>query len=308
MMTFAHPERLFFALAVVIAFALIYRVIERRATNAAITYSSLDFATGAMSPRRFPAILLYAGLVAGVAALAGAAAAPRLFVSLPVKDATVILCIDTSGSMRARDLEPSRAEAAKAAARAFLDQVPAGTRVGLITFATNAVLLAAPSDDLDALRAALDRLPAPDGATAIGDALNLAAQQSPKRGTRAIVLMTDGVNNRGVDPVSAARQASGSGIAIHTVGVGTNDSGQLIPGTDEPADLDEPTLRAIASLGHGTYASARDAGSLSAAFRDVARITVWERRRVDGSTLFAAGGGALVVLSFLAGFAAGKFP
>ena len=99
-----------------------------------------------------------------------------------------------------------------------------------------------------------------------------------------------------------------TGIAIHTVGVGTSDSGQLIPGTDEPADLDEPTLRAIASLGHGTYASARDAVSLSAAFRDVARVTVWERKRVDGSTLFAASGGVLVVLSFLAGFAAGKFP
>jgi len=306
--TFAHPERLLLALLVVVGFALAYRAIERRSTSQALTYSSLAFAAAAMSPRRFPAIALFALLLAGVATLAVALGAPRLFVWLPVKDATVIICIDTSGSMRATDLVPSRAAAAKAAARAFLEEVPAGTRVGIVTFATDAALVQAPTDDLDAVRAALERIPDPDGATAIGDALNLAAQQLPARGTRAIVLMTDGVNNHGVDPVAAARQASAAGVAIHTVGVGTNGSGQLIPGTDEPADIDEDTLRSIAALGHGTYASARDAGSLRGAFRDVARVTVWERRRVDGSALFAAGGGALVVLTFLAGFAAGKYP
>jgi Ca-activated chloride channel family protein len=308
MMSFAHPERLLLAALAVVAFALAYRAIERRTTKAALTYSNLAFAVEGMRSRRYPAALLYLCLTVGVAGLATAIASPRLVVRVPVKDATVMLCIDTSGSMRATDLLPTRAEASKAAARSFLDGLPAGTRVGIVTFATEAALIQPPVDDLDVVRAALERIPPPNGATAIGDAIALAARTLPAHGSRTLVLMTDGVNNRGIDPVEAARQATSGGINIHTVGVGTNGSGQLIPGTTEPADLDEDTLRAIASLGHGTYASAQDAGSLSSAFRNVASATVWERKRIDGGTLFATAGGAVVVLTFLAGFAVGKFP
>jgi Ca-activated chloride channel family protein len=307
-MTFAHPERLVWAVAAVLAFVLVYRTLERRARGQALAYSSLAFAVDAMRPRRLPGALLFSVLVAGVSALALAFASPRVALRVPVKDGVVMLCIDTSGSMRALDVAPSRADAAKAAALTFIDAVPPGTRVGVVTFATGASLVAPPTSDLDAVRAALARIPAPNGATAIGDALALAAQQLPERGTRAIVLLTDGVNNRGVDPVAAAREIAASGVIVHTVGVGTSGSGQLIPGTDEPADLDEDALRAIAQTGHGTYAPARDAGALRSAFRDLALATVWERRRIDGSSVFAAGGGTIVLLAFLSGFAAGKFP
>ena len=73
--------------------------------------------------------------------------------------------------------------------------------MGLVTFSSAAELIQPPSDDLDTVREAIDRIPAPDGGTAIGDALNVAAQQMPQTGTRVIVLLTDGVSNRGVDPV-----------------------------------------------------------------------------------------------------------
>jgi len=306
--TFAHPERLLLALAGVVAFVLAYRLLERRNARQALTYSNLAFANEALAARRWPAALLSGSLFAGVLLLALAFAGPRFIARVPMKNVTVMLCIDTSGSMRATDLLPSRARAARAAALEFVDQAPPGTRIGIVTFASGAVLVQPPADDLDAVRAALDRLPSPDGATAIGDAIALATQQLPRRGTRAIVLMTDGVNNRGVDPVAAARNAASAGIAIHTVGVGTSGSGQLIPGTNEPADIDEETLRAIASLARGTYTSAQDAGALSAAFRRLAAVTVWEPRRVNGSAVFAAAGGTIVILAFLAGFAAGKFP
>ncbi|MBV9103378.1 MAG: VWA domain-containing protein [Candidatus Eremiobacteraeota bacterium] len=307
-MTFAHPERLAIVLLLVAAFALVYRSIERGASQQAYVYSSLAFATAAMRPSRWPAVAVYAALLLGVAALTSALAAPRLLVRVPVKDGIVMLCIDTSGSMRATDLVPSRAEAARAAALTFLGAVPPGARIGIVSFASEAVLVQQPTADLDAARSALDRVPPPNGATAIGDALSLAVAQLPRRGTRAIVLLTDGVNNRGSDPVSAARQAALDGVTIHTVGVGTNGSGQLIPGTTEPADLDEETLRAIADLGHGTYVAAKDAGGLASAFRNLAGSTVWEARKVDGSTLFAASGGVMVIVAFLAGFAVGKWP
>jgi Ca-activated chloride channel family protein len=306
--TFAHPDRLLLAAAAVAVFIVLYRRIERSARRQALTYSSLPFALAALRPRALPSALLFAALVAGVCALGAAFAGPRIAVRVPAKDATVMLCIDTSGSMRALDVAPTRIAAAKAAARAFIDAVPAGTRIGIVTFATGASVIQQPTDDLDEVRAALARVPLPNGATAIGDALALAAQQMPEHGTRAIVLLTDGVNNRGADPLAVAREVAAAGIAIHTVGVGTAGSGQLIPGTDEPADLDEDTLRAIAEATRGTYSPARDAGQLSAVFRGLAGVTVWERKRVDGSAVFAAGGGTIVLLAFLAGFALGKFP
>jgi len=197
-----------------------------------------------------------------------------------------MLCIDTSGSMRARDVAPTRADASRAAALAFVGAVPAGTRVGIVTFSSGASLIAPPASDLDTIRDALDKLPPPDGATAIGDALQLAAQQMPAQGRRILVLLTDGINNRGVDPVDASRTIGARGIAIETVGVGSSGSGEIIPGTTEPAQSDAQTLSDI--------------------FRSIALATVWESKRVDGTVPFALGGGGVLLLAFLGALAIGK--
>ena len=307
-MSFTYPERLILVLLAAAAFVFLYRWIERRTATRALTYSNLAFALDALRPSRVPSFLLLAALTLGVAALAITAAGPRLWLRVPVKDGTVILCIDTSGSMSATDLIPTRSAASRAAARAFLDEVPPGTRVGIVTFASGASVIVAPTDDLDAVRQGIDRIPPANGGTAIGDALALAGRQLPPHGKRVIVLMTDGVNNGGVDPVDAARTVAASGVTIETVGIGTNGSGELIPGTNEPADLDEDTLRAIAQTGGGRYAGVADAGSLRSAFAGIARSTVWERKLVDGSTYFAFAGGLTLLLAFLGGFAAGRFP
>jgi Ca-activated chloride channel family protein len=307
-MSFTYPDRLLLVLLAAAAFIFLYRALERRAKTRALTYSNLAFAIDALRPSRLPSFLLLGALTLGVAALAITAAGPRLWLRVPVKDGTVMLCIDTSGSMSATDLVPTRAEASKAAARAFLDEVPPGTRVGLLTSATGASIIVAPTDDLDAVRKGIDYMPPANGGTAIGDALALAGRAMPNHGKRVIVLMTDGVNNAGVDPVDAARTVAASGVTIETVGIGTNGSGELIPGTNEPADLDEDTLRAIAQTGDGRYVSVGDAGSLRSAFASIARSSAWERKRVDGSTYFALGGGLTLLLAFLGGFAVGRFP
>jgi Ca-activated chloride channel homolog len=161
--------------------------------------------------------------------------------------------------------------------------------------------------ELDAL-AALDRIPAADGATAIGDALTLAAQQLPARGHRAVVLMTDGVNNRGEDPLQAANALATRHIPIYTVGIGTQNSGMLIPGTAEPAQLDEDALRAIAQAGGGAYAKASDAEGLKTALAHLGSSTTFERRRIDASLPFALGGGVLLLATILTSLAAGRFP
>jgi Ca-activated chloride channel family protein len=304
--TFARPDVLVLGLLVAAGLAWLYRAFARRRSSAAFVYSNLAFAVGALRPGRLPAAVLFAAFTFGAAALLAALAGPRFDARVPAKDGVVTICIDTSGSMRAQDLEPTRWDAALAAARAFVDAVPAGTRVGIVSFSSGASLIEPPSDDLDAVRTALDRVPPPDGGTAIGDALTLAAAQMPAGRPRIIVLLTDGVNNRGVDPVEASQKIGARGITIETVGVGTNGSGQLIPGTSELADLDASALRAIAANGRGRYVAASDADSLRDAFRGIALSTVWEKRHVDGSFAFAFAGGLALLGAFLGGLAAGR--
>jgi Ca-activated chloride channel family protein len=306
--SFAHPLGLLAALLAAAALAWLYRSLERRQRAQALLYSNVAFALDAMRPARWPAAALFAGFVLAVAALLGALAGPRFTARVPAKDGSVVICIDTSGSMRATDLQPSREAAAKRAALAFVDAVPDGTRIGLVSFSSGANVIAAPTGDLDAVRAALDRVPPADGATAIGDALTLAAAQLPERGRRIIVLLTDGVNNRGADPLEASQAIGQKGIAIYTVGVGTAGSGELIPGTSELADLDAEALRAIAANANGTYAQAGDAGALSETFRHIALETVWEKKRVDGTLPFALGGGLLLLATLLVGLGLGRFP
>jgi Ca-activated chloride channel family protein len=305
-MTFAHPLRLVLGLAAVAVAALLYRRAEGRRLAQSLAYSNLAFALDALQPARWPAAALFTAFLAGTAALLFALSGPRVTARVPAKDGSVVICIDTSGSMRARDVAPTRSEAALAAARAFVDAVPAGTKVGIVSFSSSADVVAAPTADLDAVRDALGRVPPPDGATAIGDALTLAAQQLGGSGRRVIVLLTDGVNNRGSDPLEAAQIIGAHGITIETVGVGSSGSGEISPGTAEMADLDADSLRASARSGHGRYVEARDADALSDAFRSIALTTVWERKRVDASLPLAFGGGVVLVGTFLFALAAGR--
>jgi len=307
-MTFARPAALIVAFLGVAALVWLYRFAVRRRRAQALVYSNLAFALGALRPSRWPGALLLAAYAGGTAALLIALAGPHFFARVPAKDGSVVICIDTSGSMRARDVAPTRSEAALAAARAFIDAVPAGTRVGIVSFASVTEVIQAPTADLDAVRDALDRVPPPEGGTAIGDALTLASGQLGPKGNRIIVLLTDGVNNLGRDPVESAQEVARHGIHIETVGVGSNDSGEIIPGTDQLADLDAETLRSIARIGHGRYAEARDAATLQDEFRSIALGTVWERKPVDGSFPFALAGGGLLLATFIIGLLTGRFP
>lgn len=307
-MSFAHPAYLFIG---VFAFALVawlYRTFARRREAQALAYSSVAFALDALQAPRWPAIALTTAFLVGTSAVLVALANPRLETFLPSKDGTVMICLDTSGSMRAMDIQPTRWVAMKAAAKTFIDAVPDGTHVGLLTFSSGANLIASPITDLDAVRDALTRIPPPDGATAIGDALTVAAQQMPKTGRRIIVLLTDGVNNRGADPISASQTIGAKHITIETVGIGTADSGEIIPGTNEMAGLDSDALQTIAENGHGRYVEASSAGELRNEFKAIALNTVWKKQHFDASFPVAFVGGILLVLTFLGGLFTGRFP
>ena len=306
-MSFAQPWWLAAGVVLAALFLIAAHLASRRGSAAAMAYSELAFVERAARVR-FDAALPLA-LAAALALLLGAAALadPRMLASVPVRGA-VVLCVDTSGSMRATDVAPTRADAAAAAVRAFVDGVPAGTRLGIVAFASGAGVVQPLSDDKDAVREGIARIPPPNGGTAIGDALAAAARVLPASGKRTIVLVTDGVTNLGVDPLGVARELGAAGVEIDTVGIGTNGSGELIPGTAQEASIDEDALRAIASSARGAYARADDAGSLRSRLAALAASTTREKKPVHLAFPLAIAAVALVAAALGTGLIAGRFP
>jgi Ca-activated chloride channel family protein len=307
-MTFAHPWWLVIGAVVAIAFLRAARIASQRAAKSALAYSDLAFFESVAKQRIDPALLVAMAASVAIAVLGAALAGPKFVASVPVRGGAVVLCVDTSGSMRATDVTPTRADAAAAAVRAFVDAVPDGTRLGIVGFASGAGVVQPLTDDKDAVRDAIARIPPPNGGTAIGDALAAAARLLPSSGRRAIVLITDGVNNLGADPLQVAPQIGQNGVEIDTVGIGTNDSGQFVPGTDQAATIDEDALRQIASAARGAYARANDAGTLTSRLAALANSTTTEKKRIDASMPLAVTGAVVVLLALGGGVLAGRFP
>ena len=170
-MTFLAPLLLIGLLLVPVLLGL-YAWAQRRRSRYAVRFTNLDLLAN-LAPRRPawrrhvpPAIYL-----AAVVALVIGLARPSMVVAVPREDATVLLAIDVSGSMKATDVAPTRLDAAREAAQSFIDQLPEGIRVGIVAFASRPVTLVAPTADRGQLDAALDGLRALDG-TAMGDALD----------------------------------------------------------------------------------------------------------------------------------------
>lgn len=307
-MTFAHPLYLALGVVAAAAFVALAALSAGRSRKAALAYSDLAFLEGAIG-RAPPWTAIFTGVWALALVCAGAALTrPGIVATVPVHDSSIVLCIDTSGSMASTDVVPTRSQASRDAALTFINGVPDGTRIGVVAFSTNAVPLGALTEDRDAAREQVSRIPEPNGGTAIGDALAAAAHLLPPGGRRAIVLVTDGVNNAGSDPLAVAAEIGAQGVSIFTVGIGTNGSGLVIPGTNEDAELDEDALRAMAQSGNGTYARVADAGALRDRLAALARASVNERRRVDLTDQCAVAAGVLAFGAVLGALALGRFP
>ena len=143
--------------------------------------------------KRFPPIILSLGL----AMLCVAMARPQAVLMAPLREATVMLALDTSGSMRAKDLKPSRIEAAQQAALKFIESKPARLRVGLVTVAGTAALAQAPTEEKDALRRALENLPLQYG-SALGSGLLISLEALlPGSGIDAQKIINESADNGG---------------------------------------------------------------------------------------------------------------
>jgi Ca-activated chloride channel family protein len=305
-MTFAYPSYIAVAAIVAAVFFVLYRWSETRKRAHVLQYSDLSFLIGATQPRMWIPRVFSGALVLAVTLVVIALAGPRVRAAVPIAG-SVVLCIDTSGSMSARDVEPTRAQAAVAALRAFIDRTPSTTAIGVVSFATGAQAIIPPTRDRDQLRAVLDAIPPPGGVTAIGDALSLAQRILPKSGQRIIVLITDGENNYGEEPMAVAQALAIRKIPIYTVGIGSN-SRALIPETGEVAGINEAALRAYAAVTGGAYSRADNAVALREALAQLGKSTTRRPATVDLSLATAIAGGILMALTLLAGVVVGHYP
>lgn len=298
-MSFAAPLVLL-SIAVVPVLAAAYAWLRRRPGRYSARFPGVPVLAGAVAAtplwrRHLPAAVAALALVA----LALALARPHATVAVPVERASVVLVTDASRSMLATDVEPSRMDAARGAAEAFLDGVPDELRVGAVAFSTTPRGVVPPTYDREQVRAHLASLDA-DGSTATGDALaealRLLESGDKRRPPAAVVLLSDGKTTTGRDPVEVAREAEAAGVPIHTVALGT--AGGTIfdsAGGTVPVPPDPETMVEIAATSGGESFDVEDADQLDAVYERLGSQigTRPEQREITAG--FAAGGMALLL-------------
>lgn len=284
------------------------RAAQRRRRRFAVRFPGVETVVAAMSAggsrwrRRLPGLLL----AAAVAVLAVALARPQATVAVASEQASVILVTDTSGSMGATDIAPTRLEAARAAAERFLEKVPERLAVGLIAYSSAPHTVHPPSTDRESVQAALLSLGS-EGATATGDALDVAIErieeevgEEGRRPPSAIVLLSDGKATRGVDPVEVAGRAGSLKIPIYTVALGTDEG--TVPagfGVSIRVPPDRETLREVARASGGRAFEVEDAEELDQVYEGLGSRVGRRDRKREVTAAFAAVG--LLLLGGAAG-------
>jgi Ca-activated chloride channel homolog len=285
-MSFRWPELLWAVLLVPAVLLVWLRGERRRAQRAGVFGNPAllpNVVTARPGWRRVVPVVLYL-LAATVLLLA--LARPEATAQVPRDQATIMLVMDSSKSMTSTDVPPSRLEAAREAANAFLDEIPERFRVGLITFAGAPSVEALPTTDKEVIRTALRTAPVRDG-TAVGDAVVRALQASRPPGAvnnerppTAILLLTDGASRSGIPPLAAAQQARQEEVPVFTVAL---------------ASQPPPELQQIAEVSGGQSFVAPTAEQLNAVYRDLgSRLTYVEEKRE--LTSYFMGGAAVLLL------------
>ncbi len=322
-MNFLAPERLLLLIPVA-ALVAAYVFMQRRRRHYAVRLTNLDL-LDSVAPRR-PGWRRHvaAGLaMLSAAALAVGLARPTAAMRVPTEDAVVMLAIDTSTSMEAADVTPSRIDAAVAAAVEFVDDLPDEIEVGLVSFNGTAQVLAAPTTDHVAVAAAIESLATGRG-TAGGDAIQAAltsiqvalddrtsvqgpvgtaptddpATTADDTPAATIVMLSDGQTTKGIDILDAAQLAIDQAIPVSTITYGTATGTVTVQGQIAQVPPDTATMAEVAELTGGTAFEAATATELSEVYADLeARVsTTVEQRELT----LAFVGAAFVALAIAA--------
>jgi Ca-activated chloride channel family protein len=310
MLTFAWPLALLGLLAVPLLLAVTVWL-RRRPARYAVAFTNVELlrelATPATSWRRHLSRGLF---LAALAALVVGLARPQAAVSVPTEHATIVLAMDVSGSMVASDVAPTRLDAAVQAAQTFVKGLPSTFEVGLVPFASQAEVAVTPTRDRQAVLSALGELSARDG-TAIGEALSDSlgvlgaggptgaggAAAPAEKGGRVILLLSDGTNTAGVQPLGVAERARAEGVPVYTIAFGTAVGTVEDPqsGRQIPVPPDPESLRAVAEASGGAFFDAPDADALERVYDDIGTQVGSKTERRDVSYAFAGAAAAFLV-------------
>jgi Ca-activated chloride channel homolog len=312
--------------------AYIWLLARRRQVHARLAGLSglpATSAAGARLRRHVPPLLFLIGLCALIAAVSR----PQAVMMLPSMHKNVILALDISGSMRATDVKPNRLAAAQSAARSFVENQQRHTRIGIVSFAGNASVVQSPTDNREDMMQAIERVQLQPG-TALGSGIYISlATLLPDAGidmeslvhgrssrswrwaddvragkdrkpvpagsnrSVAIVLLSDGQNTAGPDPLEAAKLAARHGVRIYTVGIGSPEGTTLgFSGWSMRVRLDDVTLKKIAEITHGDYYAATSAPQLKKIYEHLSARMVIERKRATEVTGLLVGLGALLLV------------
>ncbi len=244
-------------------------------------------------------------------------ARPHATMNVSREEATVVLALDVSRSMKAEDVEPTRLDAARNAAKEFLADVPEKFRIGIVTFATRAVVALPPTQDRELAARSLDTLRSGEG-TAIGDAVALSLQMGRRQREEdgaipptSVLVISDGARDGGIlDPDAAAERARKLGVPVYTVLVGTPEGvvEETLPGGFRriiQVPTDPGIMTRIAEISGGEFFTAVDDEGLAQVYEELgSRLGTKEEERevtdffAAGSALLLLTGGALSALLF----------
>jgi Ca-activated chloride channel family protein len=296
------------ALALVPLAAVLYLRSDRRRRA-----RTADFASPRLLPsvapvqpgfRRHLPLLMYGTALAAVAI---ALARPEATVAVPEERAAVVLATDTSGSMQAIDVGPSRMAAVRRAALDFLEKAPRDLRVGAVAFNHSVRAIEAPSADRADARALIEGL-APSGGTATGEGLAAAVGMLERRDSRdrrrppaAVILLSDGASTHGRDPIAVARQAARARIPIYTVALGTDGGTIQVERPDggsatRSVPPDRDAMRRIASISAARSFDADAGDELATVYERLGSQVATREEQREITAGFVGGAAALLLV------------
>ena len=282
-----------------------YLAVQRRRKRDAVRFTNLAL-LDTVAPRRpgwrrhVPA----AGLLLALLALVAGFARPTWPVRVPRERATIVMAIDTSISMNATDVEPTRLDAAKTAGSLFVDRLPPRVNLGLVSFSGVAQVLVSPTLDHESVKTAINRLSL-GPRTAIGEAIFASLDSIRWADTGAtgdlppsrIVLMSDGETTAGRPNQEAARAAAEARVPVSTIAYGT-PHGMVNTGEGlTPVPVNKTALREIAAATGGQFLEAASASELRRVYSDLGRSIGYETRRREVTGWLVGAGLALAMAS-----------
>jgi Ca-activated chloride channel family protein len=325
-MSFIWPGMLVLLIGAPLLVAAYVALVRRRARRAAELAAQGFVPTASARRLRRLRHVPFAFFLFAVILLLVALARPEASVGIPRREGTVILAFDVSNSMRAEDLQPTRMEAAKAAARTFVASQPKTIKIGVVAFSGGGLVTQEPTNVKADVLAAIERL-TPQGATSLGQGIFTSLNAIAGRpiipdgdglagniddldigyfGSAAVLLLSDGENTANPDPLDVAELASVAGVRIYPIGIGSPDGSVVeVDGFSVATALDEELLTKVASVTDGTYFHADDSSSLAGIYDkiDLKLTSENEETEVTGivtgmSALLLLAGGALSLLWF----------